>query len=69
MTVHFINRDGEKITVKGSPGESLLDVVINEDLDIDGFGMEYNFKGLNWALKVLLVTFSEDFRCSHLRAK
>lgn len=40
MTVHFINRDGEKITVKGSPGESLLDVVINEDLDIDGFGME-----------------------------
>lgn len=38
MTVHFINRDGEKITVKGSPGESLLDVVINEDLDIDGFG-------------------------------
>lgn len=40
VTVHFINRDGEKITVKGSPGESLLDVVINEDLDIDGFGME-----------------------------
>ncbi|CAG01004.1 unnamed protein product, partial [Tetraodon nigroviridis] len=38
VTVHFINRDGEKITVKGSPGDSLLDVVINEDLDIDGFG-------------------------------
>lgn len=39
VTVHFINRDGEKITVKGSPGDSLLDVVINEDLDIDGFGI------------------------------
>lgn len=39
VTVHFINRDGEKITVKGSPGDSLLDVVINEDLDIDGFGV------------------------------
>lgn len=38
VTVHFVNRDGEKITVKGSPGDSLLDVVINEDLDIDGFG-------------------------------
>ncbi|XP_077406530.1 adrenodoxin [Vanacampus margaritifer] len=38
VTVHFINRDGEKITVEGSPGDSLLDVVINEDLDIDGFG-------------------------------
>ncbi|XP_034077758.1 adrenodoxin isoform X2 [Gymnodraco acuticeps] len=31
-------RDGEKITVKGSPGDSLLDIVINEDLDFDGFG-------------------------------
>lgn len=39
VTVHFINRDGEKITVKGSPGDSLLDLVINEDLDFDGFGM------------------------------
>ncbi|KAM9327907.1 adrenodoxin-like [Pholidichthys leucotaenia] len=38
VTVHFINRDGEKITSKGSPGDSLLDVVINEDLDFDGFG-------------------------------
>lgn len=64
MTVHFINRDGEKITVKGSPGESLLDVVINEDLDIDGFGMEYTFEGLNLALEVLLAAFSENFRCS-----
>lgn len=38
VMVHFINRDGEKITVKGSPGDTLLDVVINEDLDFDGFG-------------------------------
>uniref|UniRef100_A0A3B5R8V8 2Fe-2S ferredoxin-type domain-containing protein n=1 Tax=Xiphophorus maculatus TaxID=8083 RepID=A0A3B5R8V8_XIPMA len=38
VTVHFINRDGEKITAKASPGDSLLDVVINEDLDFDGFG-------------------------------
>lgn len=38
VTVHFVNRDGEKITVKGSPGDTLLDIVINEDLDFDGFG-------------------------------
>ncbi|XP_040049878.1 adrenodoxin [Gasterosteus aculeatus] len=38
VTVNFINRDGEKISVKGSPGDSLLDIVINEDLDFDGFG-------------------------------
>lgn len=38
VTVTFINRDGEKVTAKGSPGDSLLDIVINEDLDFDGFG-------------------------------
>ncbi|XP_028998898.1 adrenodoxin-like [Betta splendens] len=38
VTIHFINRDGEKVTVKGSSGDTLLDVVINEDLDFDGFG-------------------------------
>lgn len=38
VTVHFLNRDGERITVKALTGESLLDVVVNHDLDIDGFG-------------------------------
>lgn len=38
VTVNFINRDGEKITVKASPGESLLDVVVDQELDFDGFG-------------------------------
>ena len=38
MTVHLVNRDGEKITVKGSPGDTLLDIIIDQDIDIDGFG-------------------------------
>lgn len=38
VTVNFINRDGEKITVKGSPGDTLLDVIVDQDLDFDGFG-------------------------------
>nr|XP_023683340.1 adrenodoxin-like [Paramormyrops kingsleyae] len=38
VTVNFINRDGQKITVKAAPGDSLLDVVIEQNLDIDGFG-------------------------------
>ncbi|XP_048834272.1 adrenodoxin [Brienomyrus brachyistius] len=38
VTVNFINRDGQKITVKGAPGDSLLDIVIEQNLDIDGFG-------------------------------
>lgn len=38
LTVHFINRDGEKITVKANPGDTLLDVVVNQDLDFDGYG-------------------------------
>ncbi|KAG9328613.1 hypothetical protein JZ751_012780 [Albula glossodonta] len=38
VTVHFVNRDGEKLTVKGNPGDSLLDVIIDQNLDFDGFG-------------------------------
>ncbi|XP_053449141.1 adrenodoxin, mitochondrial [Nycticebus coucang] len=38
VTVHFVNRDGETITAKGKIGDSLLDVVVENNLDIDGFG-------------------------------
>ncbi|XP_022107639.1 adrenodoxin, mitochondrial-like [Acanthaster planci] len=38
VTIHFINRDGEKITVKGRTGQNILDVVVDNDLDIDGYG-------------------------------
>ncbi|MXQ90236.1 hypothetical protein E5288_WYG001969 [Bos mutus] len=37
ITVHFINRDGETLTTKGKIGDSLLDVVVQNNLDIDGF--------------------------------
>ncbi|XP_069468627.1 adrenodoxin-like [Ambystoma mexicanum] len=38
ITVHFINRDGETLTATGKVGESFLDVVMKQNLDIDGFG-------------------------------
>ncbi|XP_057233936.1 adrenodoxin-like [Malurus melanocephalus] len=38
VTVHFINRDGEKLTTTAKEGESLLEVVVNQNLAIDGFG-------------------------------
>ncbi|XP_006833872.1 PREDICTED: adrenodoxin, mitochondrial [Chrysochloris asiatica] len=38
VTVHFVNRDGETLTSKGKVGDSLLDVVVENNLDIDGFG-------------------------------
>ncbi|XP_055963469.1 adrenodoxin [Sorex fumeus] len=38
VTVHFINRDGETLTTQGKVGDSLLDVVVDNNLDIDGFG-------------------------------
>ncbi|XP_030064621.1 adrenodoxin [Microcaecilia unicolor] len=38
ITVHFINRDGERLTATAKEGQSLLDVVINQNLEIDGFG-------------------------------
>uniref|UniRef100_A0A8C3KYF3 2Fe-2S ferredoxin-type domain-containing protein n=1 Tax=Chrysolophus pictus TaxID=9089 RepID=A0A8C3KYF3_CHRPC len=38
VTVHFINRDGERLTTMAKEGESLLEVVVNQNLAIDGFG-------------------------------
>ncbi|XP_044740536.1 adrenodoxin-like protein 2, mitochondrial [Chrysoperla carnea] len=36
--VTFIKPDGEKIKVKANIGDNLLDVVVNHDLDFDGYG-------------------------------
>lgn len=38
VSVTFIRPDGKKVTVKASQDKSLYDTVIDNDLDIDGFG-------------------------------
>ncbi|XP_069747421.1 adrenodoxin [Narcine bancroftii] len=38
VKINFINRDGEKLKAEGKLCDSLLDVVIENNLDIDGFG-------------------------------
>lgn len=38
VEVTFIKANGEKIKAKGKVGDSLLDVVVNNNIDLDGFG-------------------------------
>ncbi|XP_061454444.1 adrenodoxin, mitochondrial-like isoform X1 [Rhineura floridana] len=38
VRLHFINRDGEKYSVTAKEGESFLEVVMNQNVNIDGFG-------------------------------
>lgn len=38
----FNKANGEKITAEGKKGDSLLDVIVNNNLDFDGFGMIIN---------------------------
>ena len=38
VNIYFINEDGEKMEAKANVGDNLLDVVIENDIDIDGFG-------------------------------
>ncbi|ENN81795.1 adrenodoxin-like protein 2, mitochondrial [Dendroctonus ponderosae] len=38
VQVTFIKANGEKIQTKGKIGDSLLDVVVNNNIDLDGFG-------------------------------
>lgn len=34
----FVRANGTRITAKGKVGDNLLDVVVNNNLDLDGFG-------------------------------
>ncbi|XP_065209983.1 adrenodoxin-like protein 2, mitochondrial [Planococcus citri] len=36
--VTFVKRNGDRIKASGKEGDSLLDVVVNNNLDFDGFG-------------------------------
>ncbi|GLV31185.1 Ferredoxin 2 [Carabus blaptoides fortunei] len=38
ILVTFVKADGERLTAKGKVGDSLLDVIVNNDIDLDGFG-------------------------------
>ncbi|XP_013112722.1 adrenodoxin-like protein 2, mitochondrial [Stomoxys calcitrans] len=38
VKITFIRASGERIQTKGKVGDSLLDVVVNNDIDLDGFG-------------------------------
>lgn len=38
VEVTFVRSSGERIKTKGKIGDSLLDVVVNNELDLDGFG-------------------------------
>jgi ferredoxin len=38
VEVTFVRHSGERIKAKGKIGDSLLDVVVNNNIDLDGFG-------------------------------
>ncbi|KAF7268231.1 adrenodoxin-like protein 2, mitochondrial Ferredoxin 2 [Rhynchophorus ferrugineus] len=38
VEVTFVKANGDRLKAKGKVGDSLLDVVINSNLDLDGFG-------------------------------
>lgn len=38
IDISFVKASGEVIKTKGKEGDSLLDVVVNNNIDLDGFG-------------------------------
>ncbi|ROT74251.1 Adrenodoxin, mitochondrial [Penaeus vannamei] len=38
LEITYETTDGKKFTVQGKEGDNLLDIVINNDVDLDGFG-------------------------------
>lgn len=46
VTVTFVKANGERIKAKGEIGNSILDIVVNNDLELDGYGMNVLYKNL-----------------------
>lgn len=38
MEVTFVKANGERIKAKGKEGDSLLDIVVNNSVDLEGYG-------------------------------
>lgn len=38
VTIHFVTTSGERYTASAKVGDNLLDVVLDGDIDLDGFG-------------------------------
>ena len=42
MSIKFIDRDGDEITVNAKVGDTLLDVAKDNDVDLEGIFLNYN---------------------------
>lgn len=38
VSITFVKANGERINAKGKIGDSILDIVVNNDIDLDGYG-------------------------------
>lgn len=38
VSITFVKANGERITTKGKVGDSILDIVVNNEIDLDGYG-------------------------------
>ncbi|XP_076301096.1 adrenodoxin-like protein 2, mitochondrial Ferredoxin 2 isoform X1 [Lasioglossum baleicum] len=38
ISITFVKANGEKINAKGKEGDSILDIVVNNEIDLDGYG-------------------------------
>ena len=43
VSITFVNPDGDKMEAKAKVGDNLLDVILENNVDIDGFGKINNF--------------------------
>lgn len=59
VTITFVKANGERIKAKGEVGNSILDIVVNNDLDLDGYGM--NILHLQDLSLIIMHKFGETF--------
>lgn len=63
IKITFNKANGEKITTEGKIGDSLLDVIINNNLDFDGYGIPIKYQIKCLFINVYFKKIVFIFRC------
>lgn len=63
IKITFNKANGEKITTEGKIGDSLLDVIINNNLDFDGYGIPIKYQIKFLFISVYFEKIVLIFRC------
>ena len=53
VVLYFMDRDGDRIEVMASVGDTLLDVAVSNDVELEGTGLSYAVNHISSSFKTI----------------